>query len=46
MCTEPGEQTVVYLQLMWDEPSVRDHCMGRGWLTFDSCEVTHVYKAR
>ena len=42
MCTEPGGQTVACLRLIWDEPSVQDHCMGRGWLFFDSYEVTHV----
>ena len=46
MCSEPSEQTVACLWLIWDEPSVYDHCMGRGWLAFDSYEVTHVYKAR
>ena len=46
MCTEPGEQTVACLQLIRDEPSVRDHCMGRGWLAFDSYEVPRVYRAR
>ena len=46
MCTEPGGQTVAFLRLIWDEPSVQDHCMGRGWLAFDSYGVTHVYKAR
>ena len=46
MCTEPGEQTVAYLRLIWDEPSVQVHCMGRGWLVLDSYEVPHVYRAR
>ena len=46
MCTEPGKQTVAYLRLMWDEPSVQDHGQGRGWSAFDSYEVTHVYTAR
>ena len=45
MCTEPGGQTVAYLRLMWDEPSVQDHCMGSGWSAFDSYEVPHVYIA-
>ena len=45
MCTEPGGQTVACLRLIWDEPSVQDHCMSRGWLAFDSYEVTHVYIA-
>ena len=44
MCTEPGGQTVVCLRLIRDKPSVQDHCMGRGWLAFDSYEVTHVYR--
>ena len=43
MCTEPGGQTVAYLRLIREEPSVQDHCMGRGWLAFDSYEVPHVY---
>ena len=46
MCTEPGGQTVACLRLIRDEPSDRDHCMGRGWLAFDSYEVPHVYIAR
>ena len=46
MRSEPGGHTVAYLRLIWDEPSVQDHCMGRGWLAFDSYEVTHVYRAR
>ena len=46
MCTEPGGQTVARLRLMCDEPSVQDHCMGRGCLVFDSYEVTHVYIVR
>ena len=46
MCTEPGEQTLAYLWLMWDESSVQDHCYGEGWLVFDSYGLTHVYKAR
>ena len=45
MCTEPGGLTVACLRLMWDEPSVQDHCMGRGWLAFNSYEVPHVYRA-
>ena len=45
MCTGPGGQTLAYLRLMWDEPSVPDHCMGRGWSAFDLYEVTHVYIA-
>ena len=44
MCAEPGGQTVAYLRLIWDEPSVQDHCMGRGWSVFDSYGVTHVYR--
>ena len=44
MCTEPGGQTVAYLRLIWDEPSVQDHCMHRGWLVFDSYGLPHVYK--
>ena len=46
MCTKPGENTVAYLRLIWDEPSVRDHCYGKGWSAFDSYEVPHVYIAR
>ena len=46
MCTEPGGQTVACLRLIRDEPSVQDHCMGRGWSAFASYEVTHVYRAR
>ena len=46
MCTDPSGHTVAYLRLIWDEPSVQDHCMGRGWLAFDSYGVTHVYRAR
>ena len=46
MCTEPGGQTVAYLRLMWDVPSVQDHCQNRGWLVFDSYGVTHVYRAQ
>ena len=47
MCTEPGEQTVACLRLMWDEPSVQDHCYyGKVWSAFDSYEVPHVYRAR
>ena len=46
MRTEPGGQTVAYLRLMWDEPSVQDHCLGSGWLAFDSYEVPHVYRSR
>ena len=46
MCTEPGGQTVACLRLIKDEPSVRDHCYGRGWLVFDSYEVPHVYRAQ
>ena len=42
MCTEPCGQTVAYLQLIRDEPSVRVHSMGRGWLAWDSYEVPHV----
>ena len=34
------------LRLIRDEPSVQDHCMGRGWLAFDSYEVTHAFRAR
>ena len=46
MCTEPREQTAACLRLIWDEPYVRDHCYGKGWLAFDSYEVPHVYIAR
>ena len=46
MFTEPGRHAVACLRLIWDEPSVQDHCMGRGWLAFDSYEVPHVYKVR
>ena len=46
MCTEPGGQTVAYLRLMWDVPSVQDHCQNRGWLDIDSHGVTHAYRAR
>ena len=46
MCTEPGEQTAACLRLIRDKASVQDHCMGRGWLTWDSYEVPHVYIAR
>ena len=46
MRTEPGGQLMAYLRLIWDEPSVQDHCMGRGWLVVDLYEVTHVYIAR
>ena len=46
MCTEPGNQTVACLPLIRDEPSFQAHCMGRGWLAFDSYEVPHVYRAR
>ena len=46
MCTESGGQTVAYLRLIWDEPSVQDHCYGKGWSAFDSAEVTHVYRVR
>ena len=46
MCTDPGRQVVACLQLIWDEPSVQVHCLGRGWLAFDSYEVPHVYRSR
>ena len=46
MCTESGGQTVACLRLMWVEPYVQDHCMGRGWSAFDSYEVPHVNIAR
>ena len=46
MGTDPVGQTVAYFWLMWDEPSVQDHCYGETWLAFDSYEVTHVYRAR
>ena len=46
MCTEPGELTVACLGLIRDEPSVQDHCYGKGWLAFNSYEVPHVYRAR
>ena len=46
MCTEPGGQIVACLRLIWDEPSVQDHCMGRGWWAFDSYEVPHVYRTQ
>ena len=46
MCTYPGEQTVAYIRLILAEPSVKDHCMGRGWSAFSSNEVFHVYIAR
>ena len=46
MCTEPGGQTVAYLRLIRDEPSVQDHCMGIGWLAFDLYEMPHVYRSR
>jgi hypothetical protein len=28
-----------------DDPSVQDHCMGRGWLVSDSYELPHAYRA-
>ena len=46
MCTEPGGQTVACLRLIWNEPYVYDHCMGRWWLAFDSYGVTHVHRTR
>ena len=37
MCTKPGGQTLAFLRLIWDEPSVQDH-----WLAEGGWPLTHM----